>query len=79
MRALKVAVPSAALMAGFLLCTSAGFGKQEYAKKEGQKCVTCHSKTEAKKEAMAANLTEIGKCYKENNHSLATCKVPEKK
>ena len=78
MRALKVAVPAALLTTGFLLCTMSSFGKPEYAKKEGKNCVTCHSKMEAK-EAMAKNLNDVGKCYQANNHSLATCKVPEKK
>ncbi len=78
MRALKVAVPAALLTTGFLLCTMNGFGKQEYAKKEGKTCVTCHSKMEGK-DAMAKNLNDVGKCYQANNHSLATCKVPEKK
>ncbi len=78
MRALKVAVPSAILAIGFLVCTTASFGKPEYAKKEGKNCVTCHAKMEGK-DAMAKNLNDVGKCYKENNHSLATCKVPEKK
>jgi hypothetical protein len=73
MRTLKVAVPSAILMAGFLFCTTSGYGKPEYAKKEGTKCQTCHSKVEAK-EAMAKNLTDTGKCYAENDHSLAKCK-----
>ena len=79
MRALKVAVPSALLMVGFLLCTTAGFSKQEYAKKEGGKaCVYCHGKVEGK-DAMAKNLNETGKCYQANEHSLAKCKAPEKK
>ncbi len=78
MRALKVAVPTVILTTGFLLCTMTGFGKQEYAKKEGKSCTTCHGKVEAK-EAMAKNLNDVGKCYQANNHSLATCKVPEKK
>ena len=74
MRALKVAVPASLLLAGFLLCTTAGFGKPEYAKKENIKsCTTCHSKMEAK-DAMAKNLNDMGKCYKENDHSLAKCK-----
>jgi hypothetical protein len=80
MRAMKVAVPAALLMAGFILCTTAGYGKPEYMKKEGVKsCTTCHSKMEGKKELMAKNLNETGKCYADNDHSLAKCKVPDKK
>ncbi|MBZ5625311.1 MAG: hypothetical protein LAQ69_42410 [Acidobacteriia bacterium] len=79
MRALKVAVPATLIMTGLMLCTMASYGKQEYMKKEGVKsCTTCHSKMEGK-EAMAKNLNETGKCYAENDHSLAKCKVPDKK
>jgi len=80
MRTLKLAIPAGIVAAGFLLCTSVSYGTQEYAKKEKQSCTTCHSKvqgTEAmKKDPM---LTDTGKCYKDNDHSLAKCKVPEKK
>jgi hypothetical protein len=79
MRAIKVAVPAALLMAGFVLCTMSSYGKQEYMKKEGVKsCTVCHGKVEAK-EAMAKNLNETGKCYGANDHSMAKCKVPDKK
>jgi hypothetical protein len=74
MRVLKVAVPTILLLAGFLLCTTAGFGKPEYMKKENLKsCTTCHSKMEAK-ENMAKNLNDTGKCYAKNDHSLTNCK-----
>jgi hypothetical protein len=76
---MKVAVPAAFLMAGFMLCTTSSYGKAEYMKKEGVKsCTVCHGKVEAK-EAMAKNLNETGKCYAENDHSLAKCKVADKK
>ena len=29
------------------------------------------------KEAMAKNLNDVGKCYAENDHSLAKCNVPK--
>ena len=74
MRTLKVAVPAAILAVGIMLCTTAGYGKPEYAKKEGNaKCTTCHSKMEGK-DAMAKNLNETGKCYAANDHSLDKCK-----
>ncbi len=79
MRTLKVAVPAAFLMAGFMLCTTTSYGKPEYMKKEGVKsCTVCHSKMEAK-ESMAKNLNEVGKCYAANDHSLAKCNVPAPK
>ena len=73
MRAIKVALPAAILMAGFLLCTSATYGKPEYAKKEKQSCTYCHVKAGAK------DMTDTGKCYWANDHSLAKCKATEKK
>ena len=73
MRVMKVALPAAILMTGFLLCTSATYGKPEYSKKEKQACVYCHTKMGSK------DLNDTGKCYQENDHSLAKCKAPEKK
>lgn len=70
MRALKLAVPTLILAVGFVVCTTATYGKQEYAKKENKKCVDCHTKVEAKKEAMQQNLTDMGKYYKDHDHSL---------
>ena len=35
MRALKLIVPAALLTAGFMICTTASYGKPEYMKKEG--------------------------------------------
>ena len=71
MGVLKLAIPSAILMAGFLVCTTASFGKPEYAKKEGKTCVYCHVKAGAK------DLNDVGKCYK-TDHSLAKCAEPKK-
>ena len=73
MRALKVTLPAAILAAGFLICTTASYGKPEYAKKEKQGCIYCHVKVGAK------DLNDTGKCYQTNDHSLAKCKAPEKK
>jgi len=69
MRAMKLVIPAFLVMTGFLICTSATYGKPEYAKKEGQKCTFCHGKVEAK-DAMSKNLTEAGKYYKEHDHKL---------
>ena len=70
MRVLKLAVPSAILLAGFLLCTTASYGTMEYAKKEKKSCTFCHSKVSSDKAEMAKNQTDAGKYYKEHNHSL---------
>ncbi len=80
MKTLKLALPAGILMTGFLLCTTASYGTQAYAKKEGKSCNYCHSKVQpSNKEAMAKDLTDTGKCYKENEHSLAKCPAPTKK
>lgn len=77
MRAIKLALPAAVLMTGFMLCTTASLGKQEYMKKEKVKsCTVCHAKVEAK-ENMPKNLNDVGKCYAANDHSLAKCNVPK--
>ena len=69
MRMFKVALPAILLSAGFVLCTTASYGKPEYAKKEKKACTFCHGKVEAK-EAMPKNLTEAGKYYASHDHSL---------
>ena len=74
MRMLKLAIPVGVVAAGFLFCTTASYGKMEYMKKENLKsCTTCHAKAATKGEP---NLSEIGKCYAANDHSLDKCKVP---
>lgn len=69
MRMFKVALPAILLSAGFILCTTASYGKAEYAKKEKKACTFCHGKMEAK-EAMPKNLTAAGKYYQSHDHSL---------
>jgi len=64
MRMMKLAFPAVILAAGFLVCTTAGFGKPEYAKKEQKGCTFCHVKAGAK------DLNDAGKYYQEHNHSL---------
>lgn len=69
MRMMKLVVPVAVAFVGLMLCTSATYGKPEYAKKEGQKCQFCHTKM-GSKEVMEKSLTEAGQYYKAHNHSL---------
>ena len=78
MKTLKLIVPAAILGAGFLICTTASYGTQVYAKKEGKACTYCHGKVEGK-EAMVKNLTDTGKCYQKSEHSLAKCPAPPAK
>ena len=67
MRALKLVLPAACLLTGFLVCTTASYGTAEYAKKEKKKCVDCHAKMVADKAEMAKNLNDAGKEYKKAN------------
>ena len=77
MRVIKLALPAGLLLTGFVLCTTASFGKPEYMKKEGVKsCTVCHAKMAAP-DVMKQdpNLNDVGKCYQANDHSLAKCDV----
>ena len=64
MRAMKLILPAASLMTGFLVCTTASYGTAEYAKKEKKKCVDCHAKMVVDKAEMAKNLNDAGNEYK---------------
>ncbi|MGD0436465.1 MAG: hypothetical protein ABSB86_08365 [Bryobacteraceae bacterium] len=66
-RLLKIGLPAAILVAGFLVTVPASFGKVEYSKKEGKNCAFCHVAA-GKKE-----LNDVGKCYAEHDHSLTAC------
>jgi hypothetical protein len=57
-----------AILSGSMLSISTA--KPAYAQKEGKKCVYCHVKMGSK------DLNDTGKCYKDNDHSLAKCKAP---
>jgi len=78
MRTLKLAIPAVIVMAGFLVCTTATYGKPEYQKKENLKaCTACHVKVGSPADMKTnPNLNDIGTCYQKNEHSLAKCNVP---
>jgi hypothetical protein len=63
---LKVILPAAILLGGFLVSTTASFGKQEYMKATKKQCVYCHAKVSADKDEMNKNLTAPGKYYHEH-------------
>ena len=69
MRTLKLVLPAALLGVGFLVSTTATYGKPDYAKKEKKACTFCHGKVEGK-ENMPKNLTTAGKYYQSHDHSL---------
>jgi hypothetical protein len=63
MSQLKIIVPAALVLGGFLVCSTASYGKADYAKSTKKACVYCHAKVSADKEVMNGNLTEAGKYY----------------
>ncbi len=69
MSRLKLFVPAAIVLGGFLACSTASFGKAEYTKTTKKACLYCHAKNEpANKDAMGKNLTEAGKYYQEHKN-----------
>ena len=62
----KLIVPAAIVLGGFLVCSTASFGKMEYSKATKKQCTYCHEKTVADKTVMAKNLTDAGKYYAEH-------------
>jgi hypothetical protein len=59
----KVIVPAALVLGGFLVCSTASYGKMDYAKATKKQCVFCHEKVSTDKDAMNKNLTDAGKYY----------------
>jgi len=59
----KLILPAALVLGGFLVCSTASYGKADYAKTTGKKCVYCHEKMSTDKDAMNKNLTDAGKYY----------------
>jgi len=59
---LKVILPAAILLGGFLVCSTASFGKPEYSKATKKACAYCHVDSKAKPK----ELTEAGKYYAEH-------------
>ncbi len=63
----KIALPAAILLGGFLVCSTASYGKPEYTKATKKACTYCHEKNvPADKDAMNKNLTAAGKYYQKN-------------
>ena len=59
---LKLIVPAAILLGGFLVCTTASYGKPEYVKTTKKACTYCHVDSKAKPK----ELTDAGKYYSEH-------------
>ena len=54
---LKVVLPAVILLGGFLVCSTASYGKPEYVKTTKKACAYCHVDSKAKPK----ELTEAGK------------------
>jgi hypothetical protein len=59
---LKIALPAVILLGGFLVCSTASFGKPEYTKATKKPCSYCHVDSKAKPK----ELTAAGKYYQEH-------------
>ena len=69
MKLLKFGLPIT-LFAGLVFTALPSFGTPAYAKKEGNaKCTLCHTAMGKK------DLNPTGQCYKDHDHSLASCKT----
>ena len=70
MRALNLFCRRWSSRRGFLVCTTATYGKPEYAKSEKKGCTFCHAKMVSDKAEMAKNLNDAGNYYKGHDHKL---------
>jgi hypothetical protein len=67
---LKLIMPAAILLGGFLVCTTASYGTTDYFKQTKKACVYCHEKNVPDKDTMTKNLTDAGKYFRDHNKSL---------
>lgn len=61
---LKITLPAVILLGGFLVCSTASYGKAEYMKSTKKSCVFCHVDSKAKPK----ELTDAGKYYAEHKN-----------
>ena len=59
---LKNTLPAVILLGGFLVCSTASYGKAEYMKSTKKACAFCHVDSKAKPK----ELTEAGKYFAEH-------------
>jgi hypothetical protein len=64
MSLLKVTLPAVILLGGFLVCSTASYGKPEYTKSTKKACAFCHVDSKAKPK----ELTEAGKHFAEHKN-----------
>ncbi len=67
MSSIKIALPAAILLGGFLVCTTATYGTTDAAKQTKKACGYCHTVAAPKKGDPKANdLKDAGKYFKEH-------------
>jgi len=71
---LKIILPAAIVLSGFLVCSTSSYGKTEYVKQTKKACNYCHVDAKAKPK----ELTNAGKYYDEHKN-LDGYKEAEKK
>jgi hypothetical protein len=59
---LKLILPAVVLLGGFLVCSTATFGKPEYTKQTKKACAYCHVGSNKN----AKDLTDAGKYFQEH-------------
>jgi len=59
---LKITLPAAILLGGFLVCSTSSYGKPDYTKATKKACAYCHVDSKAKPK----ELTDAGKYYAEH-------------
>ncbi len=66
MFSIKIGVPAVILLGGFLICTTASYGTQEYTKQTKKACKYCHTESFPKAGTeKAKELTPAGKYFQE--------------
>jgi hypothetical protein len=61
MQHLKLAIPAVILLGGFVVCSTATYGKAEYNKQEKKACSFCHTVAVPNNADPAKGLTDAGK------------------
>jgi hypothetical protein len=64
MHHLKIALPAVILLGGFLLCSTASYGKPEYMRSTKKACAFCHVDSKVKPK----ELTDAGKYFAEHKN-----------
>ena len=63
----KVIVPAALVLGGFLVCSTASYGKPEYTKQTKKACSYCHTQAMPKTgDPKAKDLKDAGKYFQEH-------------